>query len=383
VTQETIGAVPAEIDELETEALTLNIGPQHPSTHGVFRMKAQLQGETIVALEPILGYLHRCQEKIAEGHSYIQSIPYTDRLDYVCSLTNNHAYVLAVEKLAGLQVPRRAECIRVIMDELTRLQNHALAVGFVLSDMGAWLTPVQYGFREREKILDLFEMAAGSRMMCNYMRFGGVARDLPEGFMPLLVKVVDEFPAFVDEFEELLTTNEVLMTRCKYVGILPPDDAVAYGVTGPMLRASTVAYDIRKVDGYSLYDEIDFDVPVGTVGDVYDRFLVRIYEMRQSARILRQAIEMLKETEPGDIQGDVPRTLKPPPGDAYGRIESPKGELGFFLVSDGSDKPYRWRVRAPSFVNLTPLEEMCRGHKIADVVIILGSIDITMAEVDR
>lgn len=383
MTQDTMGPAPAEIDELETEAITLNIGPQHPSTHGVFRMKAQLQGETIVALEPILGYLHRCQEKIAEGHSYIQSIPYTDRLDYVCSLTNNHAYVLAVENLAGLEVPRRAECIRVIMDELTRLQNHALAVGFVLSDMGAWLTPVQYAFREREKMLDLFEMAAGSRMMCNYMRFGGVARDLPEGFMPLLVKVVDEFPGFVDEFEQLLTTNEVLMTRCKYVGMLPPDRAIAFGITGPMLRASTVAYDIRKVDGYSLYGEIDFDVPVGTVGDVYDRYLVRIYEMRQSVRILRQAIEMLKETEPGDIQSKVPRTLKPPPGDAYGRIESPKGELGFYLVSDGSDRPYRWRVRAPSFVNLTPLEEMCRGHKIADVVIILGSIDITMAEVDR
>jgi len=383
VNRETAVHVPMEVEELETEPITLNIGPQHPSTHGVFRMKVQLQGETIVALEPILGYLHRCQEKLAEGHTYLQSIPYTDRLDYICSMTNNHAYVLAVEKLAGIEVPRRAECIRVIMDELTRLLNHALAVGFLLNDMGAWLTPVQYGLREREKILDLFEMASGSRMMCNYMRFGGVAHDLPEGFMPLLRKVVAEFPGFIDEYERFLTTNEILLSRCKYVGILPPDRAIAYGVTGPVLRASGVPYDVRKVDRYSLYGEIDFDVPIGTVGDVYDRYLVRIYEMRQSVRILEQAIRMLEETPPGDIQSKVPRSLKPPIGEAYGRIESPKGELGFYLVSDGSEKPYRWRVRAPSFVNLTPLEEMCRGHKVADIVLILGSIDITMAEVDR
>ncbi|MBN1483730.1 MAG: NADH-quinone oxidoreductase subunit D [Chloroflexia bacterium] len=372
-----------QVDELDTEAITLNIGPQHPSTHGVFRMKVQLQGETLVDVEPILGYLHRCQEKLAERHSYLQSIPYTDRLDYVCSMTNNHAYVLAVEKLAGLEVPRRAECIRVIMDELTRVMNHSLAVGFLLNDMGAWLTPVQYALREREKILDLFEMASGSRMMCNYMRFGGVVRDLPAHFVTYLRKLVAEYPAFVDEYERLLTTNEVLMSRCKYVGILPPDDAIAYGVTGPVLRASGVPYDVRKVDRYSLYDELDFEVPVGTIGDTYDRYLVRVYEMRQSLRILEQIIPMLEETEPGDVQSKVPRTLRPPAGDAYGRIEGPKGELGFYLVSDGSDTPYRWRVRAPSFINLMPLAEMCRGHKVADAVVILGSIDITMAEVDR
>ena len=375
--------VPMEIEDLGTEPITLNVGPQHPSTHGVFRMKLQLQGETIVSLEPILGYLHRCQEKLAEGRNYLQSIPYTDRLDYVCSMTNNHPYVMAVEKLAGIEVPRRAECIRVVMDELTRLLNHALFVGFLLNDMGAWLTPVQYALREREKILDLFEMASGSRMMCNYMRFGGVAHDLPEEFMPLLTKVVEEFPAFVDEYERMLTTNEVLLARCKNVGILPPDRAVAYGVTGPVLRASTVAYDVRKVERYSLYGELDFYVPVGTIGDVYDRYLVRVYEMRQSVRILEQVMKLLAETQPGDIQSKVPKTVKPPAGDAYARIESPKGELGFYLVSDGSEKPYRWRVRAPSFVNLTPLEEMCRGHKVADVIVIFGSIDVTMAEVDR
>jgi NADH-quinone oxidoreductase subunit D len=372
-----------EIAELETEAITVNIGPQHPSTHGVFRMMLQLQGETVVTLEPILGYLHRCQEKLAEGHTYLQSIPYTDRLDYVCSMTNNHAYVLAVEKLAGIEVPRRAECIRVIMDELTRVMNHTLLAGFLLNDMGAWLTPVQYALREREKILDLFEMASGSRMMCNYMRFGGVARDLPEEFLPLLKKVVADYPAFLDEYERLLTTNEVLMARCKNVGILPPDQAIAYGVTGPVLRASGVAYDIRKVDRYSLYGEVDFDVPVGTIGDVYDRYLQRIYEARQSLRILEQLVPMLQETSPGEIMGQAPKTLKPPAGDAYGRIEAPKGELGFYLVSDGSDKPYRWRVRAPSFVNLTPLAEMVRGHKVADLIIIFGSLDVTMAEVDR
>jgi len=374
VSEETVVHVPMEVEDLETEAITLNVGPQHPSTHGVFRMKLQLQGETIVSLDPILGYLHRCQEKLAEGHTYLQSIPYTDRLDYVCSMTNNHPYVMAVEKLAGIEVPRRTECIRVVMDELTRIMNHALAVGFLLNDMGAWLTPVQYALREREKILDLFEMASGSRMMCNYMRFGGVARDLPEGFIPLLKKVVEEFPAFVDEFERLLTTNEVLVARCKEVGILPPDRAVAYGVTGPLLRGSGVAYDVRKVDRYSLYGELVFDVPIGTVGDVYDRYLVRIYEMRQSVRILKQVIPMLAQTQPGGIQSKVPKTIKPPAGDAYARIESPKGELGFYLVSDGSDKPYRWRVR---------LEEMCRGHKVADIILIFGSIDITMAEVDR
>ncbi len=372
-----------EVEELETETVPINVGPQHPSTHGVFRMVVKLQGETVVDLDPVLGYLHRCQEKLAEGRTYLQSIPYTDRLDYVCAMTNNHPYVMAVEKLAGIEVPRRAECIRVIMDELTRIMNHALLVGFLLNDMGAWLTPVQYGLREREKILDLFEMASGSRMMCNYMRFGGVARDLPEDFLPLLQKVVDDFPGFIDEYEHLLTTNEILMSRCKYVGILPPDRAIAYGVTGPVLRASGVAYDVRKVDRYSLYGELDFDIPVGTVGDTYDRYLVRIYEMRQSIRILKQAIERLKETPPGDIQGKVPRTLRPPAGEAYARIEGPKGELGFYLISDGSEKPYRWRVRAPSFVNLTPLAEMCRGHKVADLIIIFGSIDITMAEVDR
>jgi NADH-quinone oxidoreductase subunit D len=383
VTQEKVSPTPLEVEELETETVPLNVGPQHPSTHGVFRMVVKLQGETVVDLDPVLGYLHRCQEKLAEGHTYLQSIPYTDRLDYVCAMTNNHPYVMAVEKLAGLEVPRRAECIRVIMDELTRIMNHALLVGFLLNDMGAWLTPVQYGLREREKILDLFEMASGSRMMCNYMRFGGVARDLPEEFLPLLQKVVDDFPGFIDEYERLLTTNEILMSRCKYVGILPPERAVAYGVTGPVLRASGVAYDVRKVDRYSLYGELDFDVPVGTVGDTYDRYLVRIYEMRQSIRILKQAIERLKETPPGDIQSKVPRALRPPAGEAYARIESPKGELGFYIISDGGEKPYRWRVRAPSFVNLTPLAEMCRGHKVADLIIIFGSIDITMAEVDR
>jgi len=375
--------VPIEVEELETEEITVNIGPQHPSTHGVFRMILRLQGETVVGMEPVLGYLHRCQEKLAEGHTYLQSIPYTDRLDYVCSMTNNHAYVLAVEKLAGIEVPRRAECIRVIMDELTRTMNHALFAGFLLNDMGAWLTPVQYGLREREKILDLFELASGSRMMCNYMRFGGVARDLPDDFMPLLNKVVADFPAFLDEYERLLTTNEILMSRCKYVGILPAERAIACGATGPVLRASGVAYDIRKVDRYSLYGELDFDVPVGTVGDVYDRFLQRLYEARQSLRILQQVIPLLQETPPGDILGAAPKTLKPPAGEAYGRIESPKGELGFYLVSDGSDKPYRWRVRAPSFVNLTPLQEMVRGHKVADLIIIFGSLDVTMAEVDR
>lgn len=373
---------------LQTQELQINIGPQHPSTHGVFRMIVTVDGETIVDLKPVFGYLHRNHEQLAEVSTYIQSMPYTDRLDYFNSMANNHALALAVEKLAGISVPQRAEYIRVLMVELTRILNHASAVGFLLNDMGAWQTPLMFGMREREKILDLFEMASGARMMCNYFRFGGVWRDLPPEFIPHLKELMQGLPAFFDEFERLLKENEILLSRTINVGILPKEVAVSYSVTGPVLRASGIPYDVRRAEPYSVYDELDFDIPIGSVGDVYDRFLIRIEEMRQSYRILQQVIERLPDTTGGHINPAMAnigkqKALRPPPGDAYARIESPKGELGFYLVSDGSERPYRYKVRAPSFINLTPLGDMCRGHKVADVVVILGSIDIVMGEVDK
>jgi NADH dehydrogenase I, D subunit len=373
---------------LQTQELQINIGPQHPSTHGVFRMIVTVDGETIVDLKPVFGYLHRNHEQLAEVSTYIQSMPYTDRLDYFNSMANNHALALAVEKLAGISVPQRAEYIRVLMVELTRILNHASAVGFLLNDMGAWQTPLMFGMREREKILDLFEMASGARMMCNYFRFGGVWRDLPPEFMPQLKELMQGLPSFFDEFERLLKENEILLSRTINVGVLPKEVAVSYSVTGPVLRASGIPYDVRRAEPYSVYDELDFDIPIGSVGDVYDRFLIRIEEMRQSYRILQQVIERLPDTTGGHINPAMAnigkqKALRPPPGDAYARIESPKGELGFYLVSDGSERPYRYKVRAPSFINLTPLGDMCRGHKVADVVVILGSIDIVMGEVDK
>lgn len=370
-----------------TETLEVSLGPQHPSTHGVFRMDAELDGEKIVKLKPVMGYLHRNHEKLAENMSYMASMPYTDRLDYFCSMTNNFAYSLAVEKLAGLEVTERAQYIRVIMSELTRLQNHTVLVGFLLNDLGAFFTPVLYAFREREKILDLFEAVSGSRMMCNYFRFGGVKIDLTSDFIPRVRQIINAYPKFLDEFEDLLSSNEILMVRCQNVGILPKALAINAGTTGPILRASGVPYDIRKVDHYSIYDRFKFRVPFGETGDVYDRYYVRILEMRESIKILEQAINEIPEgefiTKLGATQAKTPRNFKPTKGEAYARIESPKGELGFFVVSDGTAKPYRYHVRAPSFINLTVLEDMCLGQKVADAIVILGSIDIVLGEVDR
>lgn len=358
------------------------MGPQHPSTHGVFRMNVAVDGEIVVKLKPVFGYLHRNHEKIGENVSYLASMPYTDRLDYFCSMTNNWAYALSVEKLAGLEVPERAEYMRVILAELTRLQNHASGVGFLISDMGAWGTPLMYAFREREKLLDLFEALAGSRMMCNYMRFGGLRCDAPVGWLDRVRKVVADFPAFLDEFEELLTGNEILMARSYGIGVLSPELAVSAGISGPMLRASGVNYDIRKVDGYGLYPELKFRVPLGDHGDCADRMMIRLLEMRESISILNQILEDVPEGPIVDPKAK-PRNFKPPVGEAYGRIEAPKGELGFYLISDKKTEPYRYRVRPPSFINLTILEDMCLGHTIADVMVILGSVDIVLGEVDR
>jgi len=366
----------------EGELLEVSMGPHHPSTHGVFRMDLALDGERVIRLKPEFGYLHRNHEKIGESVSYLGMMPYTDRLDYICSLTNNWAYALAVEKLAGQEVPERAEYVRVILGELTRFQNHASAIGFLIQDMGASGTPLMYAFREREKILDLFESLTGSRMMCNYMRFGGCRVDPSADWLNQVRALVSGLPRFVDEFDRLLTSNEILMARTQGMGILPPDLAVNAGVTGPMLRASGVNYDIRKVDHYSIYDRFKFRVPLGEVGDIYDRYMVRMLEMRESLLILEQA---LKDIPAGPVIDPKAknRGIRPKPGEAYGRIEAPKGELGFYLISDGSGNPYRYRIRPPSLINLTVLEDMCLGHNVADVVLIFGSVDIVLGEVDR
>lgn len=370
-----------------SQTIEVNLGPQHPSTHGVFRMIAELDGETIVRLKPVFGYLHRNHEQIGEGNTYIASFPFTDRLDYFNAMSNNFGLALAIEKLGGVPASERGERLRVIMAELTRLVNHTAVTGFLLNDMGAFGTPLLYAFRERERILDLFEAASGSRMMCNYVRPGGVREDVPEEWLQRARAIVDGYPRFLDEFEQLLTGNEIIQQRTKRVGVLPKELAVNAGVTGPMLRASGVNYDIRKVDGYSIYPQFSFKVPLGTVGDVYDRYYVRILEMRESLKILQQALTNVPGGPALSPKGlalvKAPRTFKPPKGEAYGRIEAPKGELGFFLVSDGSAVPYRYHIRAPSFVNLTILEDMCLGQKVADVIVILGSVDIVLGEVDR
>lgn len=372
----------ADDGRVEGDLLEVSMGPQHPSTHGVFRMDVALDGETVVKLKPVFGYLHRNHEKIGENTSYLGSMPYTDRLDYFCSMTNNWAYALTVEKLSGLQPPERAEYIRIITAELTRLLNHTCLIGFLVQDMGALGTPLMYAFREREKILDLFESLSGSRMMCNYMRFGGCRVDLPEGWLDEARQIVANYPRFLDEYERFLCDNEIIMARTQGVGVLPASLAVNASITGPMLRASGVNYDIRKVDKYGIYDRFDFRVPLGGHGDVYDRYMIRFLEMRESLKILEQALREIPEGPIVDLKFKA-RNFKPKPGEAYGRIEGPKGELGFYVISDGSMNPYRYRVRPPSLVNLTVLEDMCLGHTIADAVIILGSVDIVLGEVDR
>lgn len=366
---------------LRTEPIVINMGPQHPSTHGVLRMRVTFDGEVIVGLDPVFGYLHRGFDKLAEARTYTQFIPLTDRLDYLASMSNNFAYCLAVERLAGIEAPERAQYIRVMIAEMMRISSHLMAVGFFLNDCGASVyTPLLYMYREREKLLDLFDMVSGQRLTYNYMRIGGVSHDLPPEFLPALKKFVREMPAFIDEYDQLLAENEVLLARTKGVGILPRELAINASISGPVLRASGVRWDLRRKDPYSIYSRFDFDIPTAETGDSYDRYWVRIQEMRQSVRILEQAMAQIAE---GPVRAEVPHLVRPPRGEVYSRIEAPKGELGFYIVSDGSVAPYRLHVRGPSFVNLTALREMCLGWKLADVVAILGSIDIVMGEVDR
>jgi len=375
--------LPEDMSHLLTEPVMVNFGPQHPSTHGVFRMAAMLDGETIISLKPVMGYLHRNHEKIGERNTYLGNIPFTDRLDYLSSMANNFAYVVAVEKLLGnkVEVPERAEYLRVIMAELTRIVNHTWAIGFLLNDLGAFFTPALYAMEERELILDVFEATSGSRMMCNYFRFGGVARDVPEdAFAKMKELVFERLPHKIDELDIYLSQNEIIRERTEGVGVLSPEEAIAYGASGPVLRASGVPYDIRRAEPYGIYDQFDFDVAVRYHGDTYDRYIIRMDEIRQSLRILHQALKAIPE---GPVLLKNPYNVRVPEGETYGRAEVPKGELGFYLVSDGSANPFRYHVRSPSFINLTALEKMCLGLKIADSFAILGSLDIVLGEVDR
>jgi NADH-quinone oxidoreductase subunit C/D len=368
--------------ELETDRMIVNLGPQHPSTHGVFRMVALLDGETVVDLKPVIGYLHRNHEKIGERNTWLQNIPFTDRLDYVSSMSNNFGYVLAVEQLMGIKPPERAEYIRVIMAELTRIISHLIATGFLGNDLGIFFTPVLYCLEERELILDIFEAVSGSRMMCNYYRFGGVARDLPDGTLDKIKLLVnDRLARKLDDIDRYMTENDIVKVRTQGVGVITAEQAINNSASGPVLRASGVPYDIRRAVPYGIYDRFDFDVCTRNHGDCFDRYAVRLDEMRQSLRILQQAVRDIPE---GPILTGKPQYLvKVPAGEAYGRVEGPKGELGYYVVSNGKPNPYRYHVRAPSFINITSLADMCKGMKVADSVVILGSIDIVLGEVDR
>jgi NADH:ubiquinone oxidoreductase subunit D len=364
----------------EGDLLTINMGPQHPSTHGVFRMILTLDGETVVACRPVMGYLHRSVEKLAESRTYLQDIIFTDRLDYLAPMTTNLPFAMATEQLAGLEIPERAEYLRVIMCELQRFASHCVAIGTFASDVGAFFTPMMYTFRERERILDIYDQACGARMTVSYIRYGGVARDITDEGLRLIREFVVDMDRNIDEFESMMTKNEIFRARTIGIGVLPADEAIAYSITGPMLRAAGVPYDVRRAEPYSIYDRFNFDIPTRQGGDCYDRYMVRVAEMRQTRKILEQA---LRDLPPGPTVGKVPKVFRPAKGEAYARTESPKGEIGFYIVSDGKTEPYRFHIRAPSFINLGVLSKLVVGHKVADAVVILGSIDIVMGEVDR
>jgi NADH-quinone oxidoreductase subunit D len=384
--------------------MTINMGPQHPATHGVLRVVLELDGEVIVKATPDIGHLHRGVEKLAETKTYHQSIPFTDRLDYTNAMGNNLAYVLAVEKLLGLEVPKRAQYLRVLMAELQRIAAHLIWLGTHVLDMGA-ITPIFYTFREREEILRIFEEVAGGRLTPTYLRIGGVSKDLPEGIDEKIKAFVQAFPDHIKEYETLLTKNVIWIKRTKDIGVISKEDALNWGVTGPTLRGSGVKYDVRKAFPYSSYEEFDFDIPIGSVGDVYDRYLVRLREMEWSNAIVEQALERLPK---GPILANDPRItlppkeevvtdiaalirqfkivsegFTPPVGETFASVEASKGELGFYIVSDGSNRPFRFRIRTPSFANLSALPRMVEGSLIADVISTIGSIDIVLGEIDR
>ena len=364
---------------LDTNELIINMGPQHPSTHGVLRVILKLDGEKVMGTECIIGYLHRGVEKIAENRTYAMFNPYVDRMDYVAAVSNGLGYCEAVEKLLAIEAPPRAQYIRVILTELNRIASHQLWLGTHALDIGA-MTPLFYTFRDREEILKIYEKYCGARLTTHAFRIGGCLYETYDGFEDDVKNYVKYLPAKIEEYEQLLTTNRIWVERTKGVGYLSAKDAIDLGVTGPVLRASGVKWDIRKALPYSGYEKFDFEVPIGENGDTYDRYLVRMAEMRQSLRIIQQAVDGLPE---GPIMAKVPKIVKPAVGEVYHSIEAPKGELGYYIVSDGSTQPYRVRVRPPSFVNLQALDKMVRGSLIADVVAVIGTIDIVLGEVDR
>jgi len=390
----------------EIKNYTLNFGPQHPSAHGVLRLVLELDGETVVRADPHIGLLHRGTEKLFEYKSYLQNLPYFDRFDYVSMMCNEHAYVLTLEKMLGVEAPRRAQYIRVMYAELTRLLNHLLWIGAQALDIGA-MTVFLYAFREREDIFDYYEAVSGARMHAAYFRPGGVSLDLPDGLLDRIQAFTQRFPNYVDEYEILLTENRIWKQRTVDIGVVSAEEAKAWGFTGPMLRGSGVEWDLRKTQPYDVYDELDFDIPITDGGDTYDRYLVRVEEMRQSNRIISQCVEWLKRNEGpvnlddykltrpkrADIQDDMESLIHHfkffaegfhvPEGEYYQAVEHPKGEFGVYIVSDGSNKPYRMKIRAPGFAHLQGLDFMCRGHLIADVVAVLGTQDIVFGEVDR
>jgi NADH-quinone oxidoreductase subunit D len=414
----------------EIRNYTMNFGPQHPAAHGVLRLVLELDGEVIQRADPHIGLLHRGTEKLAENRTYLQTVPYMDRLDYVSMMANEHAYVLAIEKLLNIDVPIRAQYIRVMFDEITRILNHLLWLGAHALDVGA-MTVFLYAFREREDLFDCYEAASGARMHAAYYRPGGVYRDLPDrmpqyestfknkkeldglnqnrsgSLLDFIEDFANRFPKYVDEYETLLTDNRIWKQRTVGIGVVDPDRAIALGMTGPMLRGSGIAWDLRKKQPYEVYDQLDFDIPVGVNGDCYDRYLVRIEEFRQSNRIIKQCIDWLRKN-PGPVISDNHKVAPPPrtamkedmeamihhfklftegfhipPSEAYAAVEHPKGEFGIYLISDGANKPYRLKIRAPGFPHLAALDEMTRGHMISDLVAIIGTQDIVFGEIDR
>jgi len=395
-----------ELRQLETRELTINMGPQHPATHGVLRLVLDLDGERVVRCTPHVGYLHRGTEKLAESKTYLSALPLTDRLDYISSMANNVGYCVAVERLFGIEPPERAKFIRTMMFEMTRISSHIIWIGTHALDIGA-MTVFLYSFREREWLLDLFEMVCGARLTVSYPRIGGVRNDVTQEFLDSLYKFTEEFPRRIEEYETLIDQNRIWLKRTKGIGVLSAEEAINWGLTGPMIRGSGVPYDVRKFAPYDAYDKVDFEVPTGKNGDVYDRYRVRMEEMRQSNRIIRQCIEKLPK---GPIMApDAPKfTLPPkdnilrnmeamihhfvlvtkgplsaPEGEIYSAVEVPKGELGFYFVSDGTGRPYRMRLRSPSFVHASVLPRLCEGHLIADVIANIGTIDIVLGECDR
>jgi NADH-quinone oxidoreductase subunit D len=364
---------------LDANEIVINMGPQHPSTHGVLRVILKLDGEKVLGTECVIGYLHRGVEKIAENRTYVQFAPYVDRMDYVAAVSNGLGYCEAVEKLLNVEAPPRARYVRTILTELNRISSHLLWLGTHALDLGA-ITPLFYTFREREEILRIFENYCGARLTTHAFRIGGLQYETYDGFEEQVKAFCNYYPAKIDEYETLLTGNRIWLERTKGVGILKAEEAIDMCVTGPLLRASGVKWDLRKAQPYAAYSDFEFDIPTGQNGDTFDRYMVRMQEMRQSLRIIRQAVDRIPE---GPIMGKVPKIMKPPVGEVYHSIEAPKGELGYYVVSDGSTQPYRVRVRPPSFINLQALDRMCRGHLVADVVAIIGTIDIVLGEVDR